>query len=88
MKLGHYVVIQQTRRRIPGRHECRLAYRSALDRQIHELLQHSEDAVEMRCKGWHTMYAITDELYQEIYGRTINDAVAGDNAVDKQDNKR
>lgn len=87
MKLGHYVVIQQTRRRIPGRHECRLAYRSALDRQIHELLKESDAARYIRTDGWHTVYSVTDELYKEICDRTFNAAAAGDNVVDNQNRR-
>lgn len=71
MKLGHYVVIQQGRRRIPGRRLRRLYYRSALDRKVHELLKGSDDARFIRSVGLSSMYAITDELYQQIYESTL-----------------
>ena len=88
MKLGHYVVIQQTRRRIPGRNVCRLAYRSSLDRQIDELLKKAEGARLVKVAGGNTTYYVTDDLYREIYDRTFNDAGAGDNVVGNQDKKR
>lgn len=88
MKLGHYVVIQQTRRRIPGRKACLVAYRSALDRQIDELLKTAEGARLIRLAGLNTTYYITDDLYREIYDRTFNAAGAGDNVVGKLDNGR
>ena len=72
MKLGHYVVIQQGRRLIPGRNMCRLFYRSALDRKVHELLKESDDARFIRSVGLSSMYAITDELYQQICALALN----------------
>lgn len=71
MKLGHYVVIQQGRRLIPGRRLCRLFYRSALDRQIHDLIMRSDDARFIRSVGLSSMYAITDDLYQQILSLTL-----------------
>ena len=88
MKLGHYVVIQQTRRLIPSRNECRLAYRSALDRKTHELLKKTDEARLIRIAGGNSTYYITDDLYRAIYGITFNDDSAGDNVVDKLDNRR
>lgn len=72
MKLGHYVVIQLTRRRIPGRTACRVAYRSALDRQIDELLKTADGARLIKWAGLNTTYYITDDLYREIYALTFN----------------
>lgn len=87
MKLGHYVIIQQTRRRIPGRNECRLAYRSALERQIYELLKTAEGARLVKVAGGNTTYYITDDLYQEIYGRTFNADGTCDNVVNNQNRR-
>lgn len=73
MKLGHYVVIQQGRRFIPGRNLCRLFYRSALDRKVHELLKESDDARIVKTSGrvnW--TYYVTDDLYRQIYALTFN----------------
>ena len=67
MKLGHYVVIQQRRRLIPGRNECRVVYRSALDRKIHALLMKSDAARLVRVAGCNTTYYVDDDLYLKIY---------------------
>ena len=72
MKLGHYVVIQQKRRLIPGSYSCKIFYRSALDRKVCELLKDSDGARFIRSVGLSSMYAITDELYQQICALTLN----------------
>lgn len=72
MKLGHYVIIQQGRRLIPGRNECRLFYRSALDRKTHELLRKSDDARLIASSCGDITYYVTDDLYRQIHALTFN----------------